>query len=320
MNIKIHNKRDLFLVDFDVEKSLTGYHYHSFFEKIPDPFYYHNDTNKLELKHRTINTPVFYMHHQFHDNYEHWFCDYIYNLKWFLKIKKDIPSLKILTYPVWHDYQTEFFKLFFSVDNLNDIMLFLEKGKTVKVKNMYYITDRAKDISPLFSTGTEEAAEIVLDEILSMKHDKSKYDEKIYITRRPYLENHWHERRLTNENDVWNLLKNEGYMEVNPQDLNYVDEVLTFYYAKKIIAPVGAAICNFFFCRNKQKILCINSPVYNKDKDCMNLSKRLGYKYKSYNKTKLEKIQGAVPINVHNYPFKINDIKDFENVVDRLGM
>lgn len=66
---------------------------------------------------------------------------------------------------------------------------------------------------------------------------------KIYISRAKAPR-----RRLVNENDIWGLLRNEGFERVFMEDLSFTAQVELLQDASIVVAPHGAGLTNMMFC------------------------------------------------------------------------
>ena len=67
---------------------------------------------------------------------------------------------------------------------------------------------------------------------------------KIYVTREDS-----NYRKIINESDVVNLLRDKGYRVINPQLYEIEEQIEIFSNAEKIIAPHGSNLANIIFCK-----------------------------------------------------------------------
>ena len=68
-------------------------------------------------------------------------------------------------------------------------------------------------------------------------------------------------RHVTNIKDVERMVRNYGYVMLDPAKLSFKEQILAFSTAKKIISPLGAALANTIFTRPGCTILGL-SPYY----------------------------------------------------------
>lgn len=74
------------------------------------------------------------------------------------------------------------------------------------------------------------------------------YPEKIYIRRNSGI------RQLTNSKEIEEFLVNKNYVIIEPEKLDFIQQVRLFSNAKRIIATSGAAVANIIFSSEETKI------------------------------------------------------------------
>ena len=84
---------------------------------------------------------------------------------------------------------------------------------------------------------------------------------KIYVTR----EDSYY-RKIINEGDVVNLLRENGYRVINPQLYEIQEQIEIFSNAEKIIAPHGSNLANIIFCKPGTEIFEITSSFRDSEK------------------------------------------------------
>jgi hypothetical protein len=89
-----------------------------------------------------------------------------------------------------------------------------------------------------------------------LKKEKKHY-EKIYISRERAKS-----RKVDNEEEVFNFLKNKGFTKVSMEDCDVFDQADMFYNAKEIVCPHGSCLANLAYCKPKTKILEFFSTNY----------------------------------------------------------
>lgn len=88
---------------------------------------------------------------------------------------------------------------------------------------------------------------------------KQLFSENIIISRKRAGK-----RRITNEVDLYNSLKDKGFSLYILEEMSFLDQVNLFYYCKKIIAPHGAGLANLLFCNNRPEVVEIMNEHYTK--------------------------------------------------------
>jgi capsular polysaccharide biosynthesis protein len=78
---------------------------------------------------------------------------------------------------------------------------------------------------------------------------------RIYISRRG-------SRMITNESDLWDLLKQYGFIKVELETLSVAEQARLFSTAAVIVGAHGAGLANLTFCRPDTKVIEIFSPTY----------------------------------------------------------
>jgi tetratricopeptide (TPR) repeat protein len=83
------------------------------------------------------------------------------------------------------------------------------------------------------------------------------YPERIYITRKKAQY-----RRIFNESEVIECLKQYGFETVELETISVEQQAALFAHAKVIIAPHGAGLTNLMFCRPDTQVIELISPHY----------------------------------------------------------
>jgi capsular polysaccharide biosynthesis protein len=120
-----------------------------------------------------------------------------------------------------------------------------------------------------------------LVKVVNEKYDKTKLymPKKIYVSRRTWLHNDFSNigtnyttrRRLVNEDELVEKLKNEGYEEIFTEKLNTIDKILYFSNATHVIGAIGGGISNVLFSPKITKLETIVSPTF------LDVNKRFKY-------------------------------------------
>jgi len=88
-------------------------------------------------------------------------------------------------------------------------------------------------------------------ESLTQRVEEDLWPEKIYIRRNSGI------RKVTNSVQVERLLHSRGYVVVEPEKLNFSQQVQLFSHAKSIIGSSGAALANLVFCPKNATIIIL---------------------------------------------------------------
>jgi len=100
------------------------------------------------------------------------------------------------------------------------------------------------------------ACEYLKNKLLIPNVDKF-YPEKIYLSREKAPQ-----RRIQNEDEIFELLKKYGFKKIIPEDLSMQEQFNHFANAKIIVSPHGAGLTNLVFSNDKIKVLEIFTPNY----------------------------------------------------------
>jgi hypothetical protein len=122
-------------------------------------------------------------------------------------------------------------------------------------------------------------------ENIKQKHANQELPSNIYISRRTWMHNdlsnigtnYTTRRKLTNENELVDILQKKGYTEIFTENLSTIEKILLFNNAKNIIAPIGGGVCNALFCNNKVNITILVSPTF------LDINNRFIYLFKDLN-------------------------------------
>ncbi|MBP9765531.1 glycosyltransferase family 61 protein [Candidatus Babeliales bacterium] len=96
----------------------------------------------------------------------------------------------------------------------------------------------------------------VRDKLLNAVLEKTKgqehsFPEKIFITRKDATQS----RRISNEDEVFELFEAKGFVRYRLADLSFIDQVLLFHNAKVVVAEHGSGLTNIVFCKPGTKII-----------------------------------------------------------------
>jgi capsular polysaccharide biosynthesis protein len=229
----------------------------------------------------TCYTPLFFFIYNT-DNYFHFLYDSLPYLISYLRVKVDIPGLKLLMqYPneqkrAFYPFITEFLEILNI--HADDIVLLDEN---TMYSDIYVSTSYTHDIDSNLPPRNEIYE--FYQNIVSIV--KNKYDanvvapQKIYVSRRTWLHNDFSNigtnyttrRRLVNEDRLVEKLQGDGYEEVFTEKLSTIEKILYFANATHVVGAIGGGISNVLFSPKTTKLEAIVSPTF------LNVNNRFRY-------------------------------------------
>lgn len=185
------------------------------------------------------------------------------------------------------------------------------KGEIINVKKLYsvspinIISPKIVDISKVNHKAYlyDPDAIILLKEKLLRFRIPEKQQERIFITRK-----HTNHRNF-NEKDVFDMLKQYGFVEIAPEDFSFEQQMAIFNDAKYIVGASGAAFSNILFCTPGCKILCFRSSNYGLEPPIFNTIALINQCLFSYVSPKTTKNKQSVHSN-----FQV-DVKSLEEII-----
>ena len=230
------------------------------------------DFNKKEIK-NICNTPLLFFIYNT-DNYFHFLYDSLPYLISYLRLKSDIPELKLLMqYP--NEQKTCFYPFineFLEILNIFKEDIILVNEKTL-YSEIYVSTSYTHDIDSNLPPRKE-----IYDfyqNIVSIVKNKYSYTnvstpQKIYVSRRTWLHNDFSNigtnyttrRRLVNEDELVENLKREGFTEIFTENLTTVEKIMYFANATHVVGAIGGGISNVLFSPKTTKLEALVSPIF----------------------------------------------------------
>lgn len=143
------------------------------------------------------------------------------------------------------------------------VFIIIDSRTQYMVKSLYYITHINYMIPSIWSYDLCRPNDTVFDlnlmlqmrEVLLSIKSNHIFPQKIFISRKHTS------RRNFNEDEVFEALKNEGFVRVCPEDLSLEDQISLFNNANFIVGGGGAALTNLLFCNKGCKVLVINKTI-----------------------------------------------------------
>ena len=237
---------------------------------------YEKSNMSFDYKSKKINTiynnPVFFFVYNT-DNYYHYIYDTLPYLISFLKLKLQIPEVKLLM-QLPNEQKNTFYPFvieFLEILNIyqNDIVLIDDNT----IYNTIYIsTSYTHDIDSNLPPRKEIYS--FYQDIVNIVKEKYSLDynspSKIYISRRTWLHNDFSNigtnyttrRRLVNEDELVERLKCDGFTEVFTEKLTTTERILYFSNATHVVGAIGGGISNVLFSPKTTKLEAIISPTF----------------------------------------------------------
>lgn len=228
---------------------------------------------KVDNKARDIiENPVFFFIYNF-DNYYHFLYDTLPYLYTYFHLKEIIPNIKLLVnYPninmdKFYRFNTEFLDKIIDKDDLiihNDNYIYKKIFISTSLTHGGFSNNPPrKEIFEIF-----EKIKSNID--YSNINEKYKNLQKIYISRRTWINNdksnigtdYTSRRKMMNEDNLVEILKNNGITEIFSENLNTDEKIYLFSNADFICGSIGGGMANLLFSKKKAKTLIIVTPYF----------------------------------------------------------
>ena len=230
------------------------------------------DFVKKDIK-SIYNIPLFFFIYNT-DNYFHFLYDSLPYLISFLKLKREIPELKLLMqYP--NEEKKSFYPFvleFLEILNIKNEDIIIVDGYTI-YKEIYISTSYTHDIDSNLPPRKEiydfyQNIVSIVKEKVDLKNIETP--KKIYISRRTWLHNDFSNigtnyttrRRLINEDELVEKLLTEGFTEVFTEKLTTIEKILYFSNVTHVVGAIGGGISNVLFSPKSTKLEAIVSPTF----------------------------------------------------------
>lgn len=187
-------------------------------------FFLHKKNN---IEFELIDEECFLVPYYWHFNYHHWLIECLVRIKYLNEFDKE-KKLKIILPNNMNSFQKESIKL---LDIPEENIIYLDKN--YRFKKLYF--------SSLGNFSHNEISwlrEYIFNKLSIIPKSEKKY----YISR-----NDANQRRINNESDLINLLKEQDFEILELTKYSFIEQVKIFSQAKVIIAPHGAGMTNMIF-------------------------------------------------------------------------
>ena len=188
----------------------------------------------------------------FKTNFCHWLLDWVTRIP--VCAREDNSIFKYIVADYSQKFQKDTFRSL-GVDDNNIINMNYEM--CLKVDRLIVSSSSGRDFRHSKHSYTPWAQRFFQNSFVPIKDHKLLNSNRIYISR-----NKSNRRRITNEDDLVDLIKPYGFRKVYLEDLSLTEQASLFYLSKVIISPHGAGLSNVVFCRPQTKIMEIFSPYY----------------------------------------------------------
>ena len=218
------------------------------------------------------NIPLFFFIYNT-DNYFHFLYDSLPYLISYLRLKSDIPELKLLM-----QYPNEQKNCFYPFINefLEILNIFKEDIILVDENTLYSEVYVSTSYTHDIDSNLPPRKEIYnfYQNIVSIVKDNYSANvvtpQKIYISRRTWLHNDFSNigtnyttrRRLVNEDEIVENLKREGFVEIFTENLTTLEKILYFANATHVVGAIGGGISNVLFSPKTTKLEALVSPTF----------------------------------------------------------
>jgi capsular polysaccharide biosynthesis protein len=218
-----------------------------------------NNTDSDIIKFKDKDYNFFFIYNT--ENYYHFVYDTLPYLITYKKLKVKIPKLKLLmNYP--NSKKTEFYKFVTEYLKLcgikkSDIKI---ANKNTIYNNIIASTSYTHDFNSNLPP-RKEVYSFYKQLTKNIKH-KTKMPKKIYVSRRSSLHgdtsnigtNYTTRRKMVNENELVNMLVQQGFTEVFTELMTTKDKIQMFSNAEHVVGAIGGGLCNVVFSNKKCKL------------------------------------------------------------------
>ena len=202
-----------------------------------------------------IDETVALMSYAFDSNYYHWMAEVLPRFHLMNRCGIRIDKY-IVNAGVSSSYQRETLA-FVGIPEHN--ILQYKKGMHIKAKRLVVPSMKMYSLLPFIPNSPAPwAVNYLRSELFgSLLTRRIEGTERLYVSRGDA--NH---RRVTNEADIIEVLKHEGFAMITPGEMPVSDQIRMFASADVIVAPHGAALANLMFCKPNARLLELFSPNY----------------------------------------------------------
>jgi capsular polysaccharide biosynthesis protein len=185
------------------------------------------------------------------NNFSHWLLDILPRLKIF----EENYSIKEIDYFLLPELKYSFHHETLEILNIPFNKILSDKQNRHIEADILFVTDH-----PWYKKGFLHDEMVNIPEwIVKWLRDKflphAEYkntSERIYIDRSDSLFNHC---QIINSDEVWEFLKNEGFMKIKSTEISFKNQIGLFNSAKIIVGAHGAGLTNLIFSKTNANII-----------------------------------------------------------------
>jgi len=214
------------------------------------------------------------------DNYFHFLYDTLPYLINYVKLKKLMPQLKLLVNYPGQGNNNEFYEFNLDLFKYLKIDDYVIHDPLNRYRKMYIgssLTHGGKSNEPPNKSVYAFFQELkIYNDYKNQSNPQIQpalsFHDRIYISRRTWTRtsdqnanigtNYTMRRRMTNEDQIVNILRAYHVKEIFTEDLTFNEKICLFTNAKYIIGSIGGGLCNLLFSGPNTKVLCIVSPGF----------------------------------------------------------
>ena len=202
-------------------------------------------------------------------NYYHWMIEVVSKLAYLDRLDERYTKYPLLISE--KALEIEAISRFIDHLNVDRDIIYLRSDERYQVKDLLTITppnflvpnfwiglaDRSRDAAAdhYFDTASLQFIRRTALSYLASKGLRKRVSRKIFLARKGIL-------RPYNQDEVWEVLKRDGFEAVHLEDLSFAEQLLTLQEAEALVGPTGAAWTNLLFCEPGTKALCWMAEEY----------------------------------------------------------
>jgi capsular polysaccharide biosynthesis protein len=183
------------------------------------------------------------------ENWYHWLFQVLPRIK--ILIDSGIEYDKIYINNLKFNWQKESLRILMKLFDLSEDRLFLTSGDSI-VQASHLIVPSipfAPSKSPAFPLWLKT----FIRNAFLVERDHTNHPERIYISRSKAAT-----RRITNEEALIKVLKQEGFVILNLEELPITQQAELFYHAKVVVGPHGSGFSNLIFSNLRTSVVEID--------------------------------------------------------------
>jgi len=225
-------------------------------------------------------------------HYFHWMCDALPRLLQIIRYVDEFPVLLPSSF-------TRYSYIIETLETLNINYIIYEDSQKYLVKNLL--------ISSHVASSGNFNKENIIELSRKLQCNQNEIGKKIWVSRK--LSKH---RKISNENELYQILKKYNYDIVYPEKLSFKEQVNLFSNTKVISGLHGGGLTNMLFMKKNSIVFELRRENDNVNNCYFSLASELDLKYYYSLETKLDDdlYVGDVHVNVDNFRSILDMIED----------